>query len=42
MLEEAFPGYKAQFLANDMATYIIDFALNGQKFYNGKSTTYSF
>tara|TARA_B100001029_G_scaffold178452_1_gene185257 strand:+ start:4917 stop:5591 length:675 start_codon:yes stop_codon:yes gene_type:complete len=36
MLEEAFPGYKAPTLASDMATYIIDFALNGQKLYNGK------
>lgn len=37
MLEEAFPGYKAPTTANKMAKYILDFALNGQKFYNGKT-----
>lgn len=37
MLEKAFPGYKAPTTANEMATYILDFALNGQKFYNGKT-----
>jgi NAD(P)-dependent dehydrogenase (short-subunit alcohol dehydrogenase family) len=36
MLEEAFPGYKAPLTAIEMATYIKDFALNGNKFYNGK------
>jgi len=36
MLEEAFPGYKAPTSALEMATYIKDFALEGQKFYNGK------
>lgn len=36
MLEEAFPGYQAPVTANDMADYIMDFALNGQRFYNGK------
>ena len=36
MLEEAFPGYKAPVSAEDMASYIADFSLNGQKFYNGK------
>lgn len=36
MLEEAFPGYKAPVTANDMATYIYNFALTGNKFYNGK------
>lgn len=36
MLEEAFPGYKAPTTAKDMAEYIANFALNGQKFYNGK------
>ena len=36
MLEEAFPGYKAPITANQMADYIFDFALNGQKYYNGK------
>lgn len=36
MLEEAFPGYRAPNSAFEMATYIKDFALNGQKFYNGK------
>ncbi|MBU3823064.1 SDR family oxidoreductase [Flavobacteriaceae bacterium XHP0103] len=36
MLEEAFPGYKAPTSALEMASYIFDFALNGQKYYNGK------
>ena len=36
MLEEAFPGYKASVNAQEMAHYIMDFALNGQQFYNGK------
>ena len=36
MLEEAFPGYKAPVTANQMANYIMDFALTGQQLYNGK------
>ena len=36
MLQEAFPGYKAPVSAFEMANYIMDFALNGQKLYNGK------
>jgi 3-oxoacyl-[acyl-carrier protein] reductase len=36
MLEEAFPGYKASTSACDMAQYIFDFSLNGNKHYNGK------
>jgi len=36
MLAEAFPGYKAPTTAIEMANYIFDFALNGNKFYNGK------
>ena len=36
MLEEAFPGYQAPLSAPQMADYIIDFALKGHKFYNGK------
>ena len=36
MLEEAFPGYEAPISAKDMAHYIMDFALNGQRYYNGK------
>ncbi|WP_297693752.1 SDR family oxidoreductase [uncultured Eudoraea sp.] len=36
MLEEAFPGYQAPITADDMAAYIMEFALNGQRFYNGK------
>ena len=36
MLEEAFPGYQAPISAKEMARYIIDFALNGNAFYNGK------
>ncbi|MFK7749853.1 MAG: SDR family NAD(P)-dependent oxidoreductase [Kordia sp.] len=36
MLAEAFPGYKAPLTALEMAQYIYDFSLNGNKFYNGK------
>ncbi len=36
MLEEAFPGYQAPLSAIEMATYIKDFALTANKFYNGK------
>lgn len=36
MLEEAFPGYIASTSALEMAQYILDFSLNGQKYYNGK------
>jgi len=36
MLEEAFAGYKAPLSAFEMAEYIMDFSLNGQKYYNGK------
>ncbi|MFL1011752.1 SDR family NAD(P)-dependent oxidoreductase [Flavisericum labens] len=36
MLEEAFPGYQAPTTALEMAKYIFDFSLTGQKYYNGK------
>ncbi len=36
MLAEAFPGYKAPLQPSEMAEYISDFALKGNKFYNGK------
>ena len=36
MLEEAFPGYKANTSAQEMANYIYDFSLNGNAYYNGK------
>jgi short-subunit dehydrogenase len=36
MLEEAFPGYQAPTTALEMATYIQDFALTGNRYYNGK------
>jgi len=36
MLAEAFPGYQAPTTALEMARYIFDFALNGNKYYNGK------
>ncbi len=36
MLEEAFPGFKAPLSATEMAQYIMDFSLMGNKFYNGK------
>jgi short-subunit dehydrogenase len=36
MLEEAFPGYKALIKAEEMAEFIKEFSLNGNKYFNGK------
>jgi len=36
MLAEAFPGYQAQISAVEMANYIANFALTGNRLYNGK------
>ena len=36
MLKEAFPDYLAPTTAPEMAEYIADFSLNGNKVYNGK------
>ena len=36
MLEEAFPGYEVPLSAAEMASYIANFSLTGNKFYNGK------
>lgn len=36
MLAEAFPGYQAPLSAAEMADYIKDFSLTGNKFFNGK------
>ena len=36
MLQEAFPGYLAPLSAKEMADYIYNFALTGNKYYNGK------
>lgn len=36
MLQEAFPGYEAPLSATEMAQYIHDFALTGNKYFNGK------
>lgn len=36
MLAEAFPGYVAPLSAGQMADYIYDFTLKGNKYYNGK------
>jgi NAD(P)-dependent dehydrogenase (short-subunit alcohol dehydrogenase family) len=36
MLEIAFPGYKAPLTSEQMAEFIVDFAVNGQKYFNGK------
>jgi NAD(P)-dependent dehydrogenase (short-subunit alcohol dehydrogenase family) len=36
MLQEAFPGYNAPTTAKEMADYIMNFALTGNKHYNGK------
>jgi len=37
MLEEAFPGYIALTQPNEMAEYLVDFGLNGWKYFNGKT-----
>lgn len=36
MLEEAFPGYQAPITAANMATYIFNFTLTGNAYFNGK------
>lgn len=36
MLEEAFPGYQAPTSPKEMADYIFNFTLTGNKYYNGK------
>ena len=36
MLQEAFPGYEAPISAKEMAHYIFNFALTGNKYHNGK------
>ena len=36
MLQEAFPGYQAPNSAKEMADYIFNFALTGNKYHNGK------
>jgi NAD(P)-dependent dehydrogenase (short-subunit alcohol dehydrogenase family) len=36
MFAEAFPGYKAPVNATEMAGFVSYFAVNGQKFFNGK------
>jgi len=36
MLAEAFPDYQAPLSASEMANYIFDFSLTGNKYYNGK------
>jgi len=36
MLEKAFPGYESPVMAFEMGKYIADFALTGNKFFNGK------
>lgn len=36
MLQEAFPGYQAPISAEGMSSYIYDFTLNGNKYFNGK------
>lgn len=36
MLQEAFPGYEAPISPKEMGNYIYDFALTGNKYFNGK------
>ena len=37
MLEEAFPGFRAPLTAETAATFLADFAINGNKYFNGKT-----
>lgn len=39
MFSEAFPGYKAETSAEEMAKYIVDFSMTGHKNQNGKIIT---
>lgn len=36
MLAKAFPGFKAPLTASEMAQFVLDFAINGQRYFNGK------
>ncbi len=36
MLSEAFPGYEAPLQASEMGKFVADFAISGQKYFNGK------
>jgi 3-oxoacyl-[acyl-carrier protein] reductase len=36
MLNKAFPGYQAPLKAAEMASFIVEFAKNGWKYFNGK------
>ena len=36
MLTSAFPNFKAPLKSEEMAEYIVDFAMNGNKYFNGK------
>jgi len=36
MLSEAFPSYEAPLKPSEMAEFIVDFAINGSKYFNGK------
>lgn len=36
MLSKAFPEFKAPVTADEMATFVLDFALSGHRFFNGK------
>ena len=40
MLSKAFPGYKAPLLPNEMANFIVNFALTGHQYFNGKIIQY--
>ena len=41
MFAEAFPGFKAPMKASEMAEFIADFAINGRRFYRGKTVQVS-
>jgi NAD(P)-dependent dehydrogenase (short-subunit alcohol dehydrogenase family) len=37
MFQKAFPGIKAPLKANELADFVADFALNGHRYFNGKT-----
>lgn len=37
MIQEAFPGYKPPVTSDEMGVFVADFALNGWKYFNGKT-----
>ncbi len=42
MLEEAFPGFKSDLSASQMASFVAEFALNGHQYFRGKIVPVSY